>query len=306
MLALWGVKEPLALPPGLQVAFVQKRFHKDIFPNPVLMLNFCPAVEPAPGDLQSVTREVLFLVDRSGTMSGPDVDKVKVRRGSGGWGLSPSGRPSAALPVPAATPGSSAGGPEEPPIGDPAQHRRLRLRCPATLPLQPPLQQRECCWGKHSPGPLHPPHPDPFPMAPVRPTSRASVHPCIQETLHRACRHLGELRVATGGPDLLAALSWALAQPLHHGYPRQLFLFTAAAAAGGTGRILQLVRRQASTARYGTAVGARHFFPPKWGFSARGSFLQVLQLRHGPTGMPAAADSHGQAERGLCRVPEPS
>lgn len=100
MLALWGVKEPLALPPGLQVAFVQKRFHKDIFPNPVLMLNFCPAVEPAPGDLQSVTREVLFLVDRSGTMSGPDVDKVKVRRGSGGWGLSPSGRPSAAPPVP--------------------------------------------------------------------------------------------------------------------------------------------------------------------------------------------------------------
>lgn len=66
--------------------------------------------------------------------------------------------------------------------------------------------------------------------------------------------------MATGGPDLLAALSWALAQPLHHGYPRQLFLFTAAAAAGGTGRILQLVRRQASTARYSTAVGAWRFF----------------------------------------------
>ncbi|XP_009952079.1 PREDICTED: von Willebrand factor A domain-containing protein 5B2-like, partial [Leptosomus discolor] len=60
-----------------QVAFVQKRFHKDIFPNPVLMLNFCPAVEDVPGDLQSVTREVLFLVDRSSTMSGPDLDKVK-------------------------------------------------------------------------------------------------------------------------------------------------------------------------------------------------------------------------------------
>lgn len=101
---LRGVKEPLALPSGLQVAFVQKRFHKDIFPNPVLMLNFCPAVEPAPGDLQSVTREVLFLVDRSGTMSSPDVDKVKVRRGSRGWGLSLSGRPSAALPVPSPPP----------------------------------------------------------------------------------------------------------------------------------------------------------------------------------------------------------
>uniref|UniRef100_A0A663MVG7 von Willebrand factor A domain containing 5B2 n=1 Tax=Athene cunicularia TaxID=194338 RepID=A0A663MVG7_ATHCN len=60
-----------------QVAFVQKRFHKDIFPNPVLMLNFCPAVECVPGDLQSVTREVLFIVDCSNTMSGHDLDKVK-------------------------------------------------------------------------------------------------------------------------------------------------------------------------------------------------------------------------------------
>lgn len=70
-------------PPALQVAFVQKRFHKDIFPNPVLMLNFCPAVEGVPGDLQSVTREVLFLVDLSSTMNGPDLDKVKVRHGCG-------------------------------------------------------------------------------------------------------------------------------------------------------------------------------------------------------------------------------
>lgn len=70
-------------PLGSQVAFVQKRFHKDIFPNPVLMLNFCPAAEGVPGDLQSVTREVLFLVDRSSTMSGPDLDKMKVRHGCG-------------------------------------------------------------------------------------------------------------------------------------------------------------------------------------------------------------------------------
>lgn len=72
--------------PGLQVAFVQKRFHKDIFPNPVLMLNFCPVVEGVPGDLQSVTREILFLIDRSSTMSGPDLDKVKVRYGYGSRG----------------------------------------------------------------------------------------------------------------------------------------------------------------------------------------------------------------------------
>lgn len=68
-------------PHPLQVAFVQKRFHKDIFHNPVLMLNFCPEVEAAPGALQSVTREVLFLIDRSGAVSGPDVDRVKVRQG---------------------------------------------------------------------------------------------------------------------------------------------------------------------------------------------------------------------------------
>lgn len=72
--------------PGSQVAFVQKRFHKDIFPNPVLMLNFCPAVEGIPGDLQSVTREILFLIDRSSTMGGPDLDKVKVRHGRGSRG----------------------------------------------------------------------------------------------------------------------------------------------------------------------------------------------------------------------------
>ncbi|XP_040423861.1 von Willebrand factor A domain-containing protein 5B2 isoform X1 [Cygnus olor] len=166
-----------------QVAFVQKRFHKDIFPNPVLMLNFCPAVEPIPGDLQSVTREVLFLVDRSGTMSGPDVDKVK------------EALLVALKSLPSGTLLNIAG------FGSDVQ--------------------------------------------PLFPSSRL----CSNETLCRACRHLGELRAATGGPDLLAALSWALAQPLHHGYPRQLFLFTAAAAAGGAGRILQLVRRQASTAR---------------------------------------------------------
>ncbi|NWZ32238.1 VW5B2 protein, partial [Asarcornis scutulata] len=180
-----------------QVALVQKRFHKDIFPNPVLMLNFCPAVEPVPGDLQSVTREVLFLVDRSGTMSGPDVDKVK------------EALLVALKSLPSGTLLNIAG------FGSDVQ--------------------------------------------PLFPSSRL----CSNETLRRACRHLGELRVATGGPDLLAALSWALAQPLHHGYPRQLFLFTAVAAAGGTGRILQLVRRQASTARYGTTVGARRFFPKK-------------------------------------------
>lgn len=78
---------------------------------------------------------------------------------------------------------------------------------------------------------------------------------CWQETLRRACEHLGGLRADPGGTNLLAALGWALAQPLHHGYPRQLFLFTGAAV-GNASRILRLVRRQASTVRYGAGTAA--------------------------------------------------
>ncbi|XP_014795333.1 PREDICTED: von Willebrand factor A domain-containing protein 5B2 isoform X2 [Calidris pugnax] len=165
-----------------QVAFVQKRFHKDIFPNPVLMLNFCPAVEGVPGDLQSVTREILFLVDRSSPVSGPDLDKVK----------------------------------------------EALLVALKSLPARTLLNIASF-------------------SADVQPLF-ASSRLCSNETLRRAGEHLGGLRAEAGGTNLLAALGWALAQPLCHGYPRQLFLFTHAAA-GNTGRILRLLRRQASTLR---------------------------------------------------------
>ncbi|XP_069648659.1 von Willebrand factor A domain-containing protein 5B2 isoform X1 [Haliaeetus albicilla] len=165
-----------------QVAFVQKRFHKDIFPNPVLMLNFCPAAEGVPGDLQSVTREVLFLVDRSSTMSGPDLDKMK----------------------------------------------EALLVALKSLPSGTLLNIAG--FGAD--------------IKPLFPSSRL----CSNETLRRACEYLGGLRADAGSTNLLAALGWALAQPLHQGYPRQLFLFTDTAA-GNTGRILRLVRRQASTVR---------------------------------------------------------
>ncbi|XP_039412918.1 von Willebrand factor A domain-containing protein 5B2 isoform X2 [Corvus cornix cornix] len=165
-----------------QVAFVQKRFHKDIFPNPVLMLNFCPVVEGVPGDLQSVTREILFLIDRSSTMSGPDLDKVK----------------------------------------------EALLVALKSLPSGTLLNVAS--FGTD--------------IKPLFPSSRL----CSNETLRRACEHLGGLRADPGGTNLLAALGWALAQPLHHGYPRQLFLFTGAAV-GSASRILRLVRRQASTVR---------------------------------------------------------
>uniref|UniRef100_A0A8V5FZL9 Uncharacterized protein n=1 Tax=Melopsittacus undulatus TaxID=13146 RepID=A0A8V5FZL9_MELUD len=165
-----------------QVAFVQKRFHKDIFPNPVLMLNFCPAAEGVPGNLQSITREVLFLIDCSSTMSSPDLDKVK----------------------------------------------EALLVALKSLPSGTLLNVASFSAN----------------VKPLFPSSRL----CSNETLQRACEHLGRLQADAGSTNLLAALRWVLAQPLHHGYPRQLFLFTNTAA-GNRGRILRLVRRQASTIR---------------------------------------------------------
>ncbi|XP_016073595.1 PREDICTED: von Willebrand factor A domain-containing protein 5B2 [Miniopterus natalensis] len=49
-----------------QVWFLQRRFHKDILLNPVLMLSFCPDLSSKPGHLGTATRELLFLLDGSG------------------------------------------------------------------------------------------------------------------------------------------------------------------------------------------------------------------------------------------------
>lgn len=48
-----------------QVWFLQRRFHKDILLNPVLVLSFCPDLSSKPGQLGSATRELLFLLDGS-------------------------------------------------------------------------------------------------------------------------------------------------------------------------------------------------------------------------------------------------
>ncbi|XP_045707715.1 von Willebrand factor A domain-containing protein 5B2 isoform X1 [Phyllostomus hastatus] len=48
-----------------QVWFLQRRFHKDILLNPVLMLSFCPDLSAKPGHLGTATRELLFLLDGS-------------------------------------------------------------------------------------------------------------------------------------------------------------------------------------------------------------------------------------------------
>ncbi|KAJ3595084.1 hypothetical protein NHX12_004389 [Muraenolepis orangiensis] len=57
--------------------FVRKRYHKDIMSSPVLMLNFCPDLLCEPLELHKATRELVFLIDRSGSMSGANIRRVK-------------------------------------------------------------------------------------------------------------------------------------------------------------------------------------------------------------------------------------
>ncbi|XP_044223194.1 von Willebrand factor A domain-containing protein 5B1 [Thunnus albacares] len=63
--------------PERKLEFVRKRYHKDILSSPVLMLNFCPDLLCEPLELNKATRELLFLVDRSGSMSGTNIRRVK-------------------------------------------------------------------------------------------------------------------------------------------------------------------------------------------------------------------------------------
>ncbi|XP_073347675.1 von Willebrand factor A domain-containing protein 5B1 [Pagrus major] len=63
--------------PERKLEFVRKRYHKDILNSPVLMLNFCPDLLREPLELHKATRELLFLVDRSGSMSGTNITRVK-------------------------------------------------------------------------------------------------------------------------------------------------------------------------------------------------------------------------------------
>uniref|UniRef100_A0AAV2JPY6 VWFA domain-containing protein n=1 Tax=Knipowitschia caucasica TaxID=637954 RepID=A0AAV2JPY6_KNICA len=63
--------------PEKKLEFVRKRYHKDIMSNPVLMLNFCPDLLSEPTELHKSTREVVFIIDRSGSMSGTNIQRVK-------------------------------------------------------------------------------------------------------------------------------------------------------------------------------------------------------------------------------------
>ncbi|XP_074924468.1 von Willebrand factor A domain-containing protein 5B2 isoform X2 [Chelonoidis abingdonii] len=175
-----------------QVAFVQKRFHKDIFHNPVLMLNFCPEVGSVPTDLQTVTREILFLIDQSSSMSGPNIIRIK----------------------------------------------EALLVAMKSLPSGTLLNIAG--FGSH--------------IKPLFPASKL----CSNENLRLACEHIQKFRADMHGTNLLSALTWILGQPLHRGYPRQLFIFTDANVSNA-GKIIELIRRQASTIRcfsFGLGSGA--------------------------------------------------
>ncbi|KAI5609151.1 von Willebrand factor A domain-containing protein 5B1 [Silurus asotus] len=60
-----------------KVDIIHKRLHKDILHNPVVMLNFCPDLRSVTSDLRRVQGEFIFLIDRSGSMSGINISRVK-------------------------------------------------------------------------------------------------------------------------------------------------------------------------------------------------------------------------------------
>lgn len=67
---------------SVQVDIIHKRLHKDILHNPVVMLNFCPDLQSKTSDLRKVQGEFIFLIDRSGSMSGVNMSRVKVSQPS--------------------------------------------------------------------------------------------------------------------------------------------------------------------------------------------------------------------------------
>ncbi|XP_058044239.1 von Willebrand factor A domain-containing protein 5B2 [Ahaetulla prasina] len=177
-----------------QVAFVQKRFHKDLFYNPVLMLNFCPKISSVSTDIQTVTRDIIFLIDQTGSASGSSIDGIKD-----------------ALVV-------------------------------AIKSLPSSSLLNVAGFGPN-----------------IRPAFKTS-KPCNSDILRLACEYIQKLRADVSGTSLLAALNWSLGQPLHRGYPRQLFILMDSSVEN-PGKVVELVRRQASTVRcftFGLGSAACH------------------------------------------------
>uniref|UniRef100_A0A8C9B9P5 von Willebrand factor A domain containing 5B2 n=1 Tax=Phocoena sinus TaxID=42100 RepID=A0A8C9B9P5_PHOSS len=160
-----------------QVWFLQRRFHKDILLNPVLVLSFCPDLSSKPGHLGTATRELLFLLDGS-SMAHKDALVLAVK----------------SLPP----------------------QTLINLATFGTL------------------------------VQPLFPESR----PCSDEAVKLICESIEMLQAAGGPPDVRSALDWALGQPQHRAYPRQLFLLTAASPmAAATHQTLELMRWHRGAAR---------------------------------------------------------
>uniref|UniRef100_A0A2I3SRC1 von Willebrand factor A domain containing 5B2 n=1 Tax=Pan troglodytes TaxID=9598 RepID=A0A2I3SRC1_PANTR len=160
-----------------QVWFLQRRFHKDILLNPVLVLSFCPDLSSKPGHLGTATRELLFLLDSSS-----------------------------------------------------AAHKDAIVLAVKSLPPQTLINLAVF-------GTL---------VQPLFPESQ----PCSDDAVQLICESIETLQVPSGPPDVLAALDWAVGQPQHRAYPRQLFLLTAASPmATTTHRTLELMRWHRGTAR---------------------------------------------------------
>nr|XP_009940072.1 PREDICTED: von Willebrand factor A domain-containing protein 5B1 [Opisthocomus hoazin] len=56
---------------------IRKRLNKDIPHHPIIMLNFCPDLRTVQPDLRKAQGEFIFLVDRSRSMSGVNINRVK-------------------------------------------------------------------------------------------------------------------------------------------------------------------------------------------------------------------------------------
>ncbi|NWZ22905.1 VW5B1 protein, partial [Asarcornis scutulata] len=70
-------KDPSAQKKVRSTSCRAKRLNKDIPHHPVVMLNFCPDLRTAQEDLRKAPGEFIFLVDRSRSMSGGSIDRVK-------------------------------------------------------------------------------------------------------------------------------------------------------------------------------------------------------------------------------------
>nr|KAF6476871.1 von Willebrand factor A domain containing 5B2 [Rousettus aegyptiacus] len=160
-----------------QVWFLQRRFHKDILLNPVLVLSFCPDLSSKHGQLGTATRELLFLLD-----------------------------------------------------GSSLAHKDAIVLAVKSLPSQTLINM--AMFGTS--------------VQPLFPESRL----CSDDTVQLICESVETPQAASGPPDVLAVLDWAMRQPQHRAHPRQLFLLTAASPmATSTHQTLELMRWHSGTAR---------------------------------------------------------